>query len=162
MKIRNKYSFGNTSELRRKDVSRYLIRCSDRALKCSPIDFGVPMDGGLRTAERQNMIFEKHWSKCDGYIIKSFHQQTNTEGEGQAIDLVPYIKGEGFSYEATGRFGMIIMLMLEAWEELQAEGLIPENLYLHSGGLWKPKDPKKLGWDLAHYEIREYEQKERV
>jgi hypothetical protein len=54
------------------------------------------------------------------------------------------------------------MLMLEGWQELQDEGEIPKDLFLHWGGLWSHKDPLRLGWDLAHYEIRDYEQIERV
>ncbi|MGD2113426.1 MAG: hypothetical protein PVG07_00125 [Acidobacteriota bacterium] len=162
MKIRNKFSFGNTSQQRRKGVSRYLILASDRALMCSPVDFGVPMDGGVREASRQNWIFKQKWSKCDGYIKKSFHQKKDENGEGQALDLVPYIVGEGLCYDALGRFGVIGMLMLEAWQELQEEGKVPKHLYLHWGGLWKKKKNKSLGWDLAHFEIREYEQTEQV
>ncbi len=88
----------------------------------------------------------------------SFHQIKDENGEGQALDLVPYIKGVGFSYKAFGRFGIIGSLMLEAWEELQEEGKIPKDLFLHWGGLWKSRDGIKLGWDLAHFEIRKYEQ----
>jgi hypothetical protein len=162
MKIRDKFKFGNTSKRRRKDVSEYLILCLDRALMCSPVDGGIPYRGGLRIAIEQNEIFNEGHSSCDGYIKISFHQKKDSEGKGQAVDFVPYIKGFGYSYEAYGRFGILGMLMLEAWEELQDEGLIPKNLYLHWGGLWSHKDPKKLGWDLAHYEIRSYPQIEKV
>jgi hypothetical protein len=162
MKVRDLFAFGNTSEKRRTGVSRYLIKCSDKALKCSPIDFGVPADGGFRIAKRQNWIFKKGWSRCDGYEVLSNHQLTDENGEGQALDLVPYIKGKGLSYEAFGRFGIIGTLMLEAWEELQEAGEIPKDLFLHWGGFWKSRDGIKLGWDLAHFEIRKYEQKIRL
>ena len=162
MKIRNKYSFGNLSKSRMHMVSDYLKLCANKALICSPVDFGVPQYGGLREDHVQNEIFLKKWSRCDGYKKKSFHQKKDSSGKGQALDLVPYITGIGFSYEAAGRFGIIGALMLEAWEELQEEGKIPKSLFLHWGGLWSNKDPKKLGWDLAHFEIREYEQTERV
>ena len=162
MKVRDKFRFGNTSNERRRNVSEYLNLAADKAILCSPIDFGVPMYGGLRAAERQNMIFRKGWSRCDGYNNKSFHQQTDENGKGQALDLVPYIPGEGFCYDAPGRLGVIGMLMLEAWEELQDLGKIPRSLYLHWGGLWNNKGAKRLGWDLAHFEIRDYEQRERL
>lgn len=162
MRIRDKFNFGRLSNQRRKDVSRYLIMTSNRAIQCSPVDFGVPEDGGGRIDERQNWIFKKGWSKCDGYKKKSFHQKKDEFGEFQALDLVPYISGEGYCYDALGRFGVIGMLMLEAWQELQEEGNIPKDLFLHWGGLWKKKKNKSLGWDLAHYEIRDYEQKEQV
>jgi hypothetical protein len=162
MKIRNKYFFGDLSKSRMHMVSDYLKICADRALLCSPVDFGVPVDGGLRTDERQNEIFKKGYSKADGYKKKSFHQQKDSDGKGLALDLVPYIAGIGFSYEAAGRFGIIGTLMLEAWEELQEEGKIQKDLFLHWGGLWTHKDPKSLGWDLAHFEIRTYQQIEKV
>ena len=163
MKTRNLYSYGSTSEERRKDVSEYLIRCSNLALLCSPIDFGVPRYGGLRTAEIQNEIFLEKWSKCDGFEKLSKHQKTDDEGKGLALDLVPYIKKiKGFSYKAEGRLGIIGSLMLQAWDESKKDGWIPANLYLHWGGLWKSKDGIKLGWDLAHFEIRKYEQKIRL
>lgn len=162
MKKRNKYFFGDLSKSRMHMVSEFLKLCANRALLCSPVDFGVPADGGLRTDERQNEIFKKGYSKADGYKKKSFHQKKDSAGKGLALDLVPYIAGIGFSYEAAGRFGIIGTLMLEAWEELQEEGKIPKDLFLHWGGLWTHKDPKSLGWDLAHFEIRTYQQIEKV
>lgn len=162
MKDRGKFELGRTSNERRREVSGYLNMTANRAIRCSPIDFGVPMDGGKRTDERQNAIFLKGFSRCDGYEDKSFHQQVDENGLGKALDLVPYIKGVGLCYDAPGRAGIIGMLMLEAWEELQEEGIIPRSLHLHWGGLWKNSDPKKLGWDLAHFEIRTYSQIERL
>lgn len=162
MKIRDIFKYGNTSQQRRKGVSRYLIRCSERALMCSPVDFGVPYRGGLRLVLEQMEIFKDGNSSCDGINDISYHQKTDSNGEGLALDLVPYIKGIGYCYDAYGRFGIIGMLMLEAWQELQDEGLIPEDLFLHWGGLWSHKDPKKLGWDMAHFEIRTYPQIEKV
>lgn len=158
MKARNLFEFGSTSEERRKDVSDNLIITSDRSLICSPIDFGVPMYGGKRTAPEQNSIYVQGYSKCDGYNKLSKHQEENDEGKGLALDLVPYIPGKGFRYDAYGRFGIIGMLMLEAWEELQEVGEIPKDKYLHWGGFWKSRDGIKLGWDLAHFEERDYPQ----
>lgn len=162
MKKHNKYKFGERSERRRKDVSEYLKMTSDRALQCSPIDFGVPLHGGKRTPEEQNGLFKDGYSKTDGFRKLSFHQKEDSNGKGLALDLVPYINGKGFSYKAEARFGIIGILMLEAFQELQAEGKIPKNLFLHWGGFWTKKDPIKLGWDLPHYEIRNYEQKIKV
>lgn len=162
MKKRNKFRFGKLSNKRRKDVSKYLIMCSDRALSYSPVDFGVPQYGGKRSAEEQNGLYLKDYSKCDGYSKLSFHQKEDKEGRGQAIDLVPYISGKGYSYKAKGRFGVIGILMLQSWDELKAEGKIPEGLFLHWGGFWRSRTKEGLGWDLPHYEIRDFEQKEKV
>ena len=162
MKKRRKYNFGKSSKERLNDVSVYLVLTARRALLCSPVDFGVPYLGALRLATEQNRIFNDGFSSCDGYDKVSFHQRTDKDGKGLALDLVPYIVGHGLSYDADGRFGVIGMLMLEAWFELQEEGEIPKDLFLHWGGLWSHKDPEKLGWDLAHYEIRTSEQIEKV
>ena len=96
-------------------------------------------------------------------IRKSFHQIKDEKGKGQALDLVPYISGIGLTYEHVGRFVFIGSLMLEAWEELQEEGFdFLKILYLHWGGFWTPKNKGDFGWDLAHFEIRDYEQKIRI
>ena len=162
MKVRDKYDFGRTSTVRKRSVSKYLQLTAEKAIKSSPVDFGVPWMGGKRIAEEQKDIFNKGYSKADGYEKLSYHQILDETGHGMAIDLVPYIPGEGFAYDAVGRFAIIGMLMLEAWEELQDEGKIPKDLYLHWGGFWRNRDPKSLGWDLAHYEIRDTPQVERL
>ena len=162
MKVIDKYQFGDNSTNRLHTVSKYLQMAARKALKCSPVDFGVPWMGGLRTAEEQKEIFDDGHSRADGYTKISYHQQVDPDGKGKALDLVPWISGIGFAYNAYGRFGIIGMLMLEAWEELKEAGEIPENLYLHWGGFWRNKEPKDLGWDLAHYEIRSSEQVEQL
>ena len=162
MKARNKYFFGRSSTARKRGVSRYLRRTAEKAIQSSPVNFGVPWMGGKRTAEEQRDIFEKGYSKADGYDKLSYHQKTDSTGNGMAIDLVPYIPDVGYAYDAVGRFGIIGMLMLEAWEELQDEGKIPKVLHLHWGGFWRNREPKSLGWDLAHYEIRSAPQVERL
>lgn len=40
MKVRNKYNYGKTSERRLSGVSEYLQMTANRALVCSPVDFG--------------------------------------------------------------------------------------------------------------------------
>lgn len=153
----NKFNFGKSSQERLSTVSNYLQLTAARVLQCSPVDFAIPWMGGLREFSEQKEIFDMGNSKCDGAINISYHQATDAEGKGLALDVAPY--ASGISYEAYGRFGIIGMLMLQAWEDLQGEGLIPKNLYIHWGGLWSHKDPKDIGWDPAHYEIRDYEQK---
>lgn len=162
MKKRDLFNFGERSNRRRKEVSKYLIDTSNLALQCSPIDFGVPLHGGKRTSEEQNELYKDGYSKADGFKKLSFHQKEDNEGKGLALDLVPYVSGKGFSYKAEGRFAIIACLMLEAFQELQEKGKIPKNLYLHWGGFWSKKNEIGLGWDLPHYEIRDFEQKIKV
>lgn len=162
MKIRDKFKFGASSEARKKTVSTYLQITADRMLVCSPVDVSIPWMGGKRTAEEQKAIFNEGNSRCDGFKTFSYHQKTDDKDKGLALDLAPYISGVGISYEAPARSGIIGTLMLEAWEELQDEGRIPNTLYLHWGGLWSHKDNQKIGWDMWHFEIRDYEQKELI
>lgn len=162
MKSRKKFKLSKISTSRLNTVSKYLQITTERALNCSPVDFSIPWMGGKRTPDEQNKLYRDGNSKCDGYINLSYHEITDSEGLAQALDIVPYINGFGISYEAMGRFGIIGMLMLEAWEELQKEGKIPTDKYLHWGGLWSHKNAIDLGWDSAHYEIRDYEQIEKV
>lgn len=152
------FKYGKNSNKNIDSTSKYLQMTARRALPCSPFDFGAPQYSGWRDSNMQYKIYKNNYSKCDGVITLSYHQKTDEEGKGLALDLVPYFKGHGFSYIAHGHFGMLGMLMLEAWQELQDLGKIPKGLYLHWGGFWSHKDPFTLGWDMAHYEIRRYKQ----
>ena len=158
MRVRNLYHLGKSSLRRYETTSRYIQLTVDRVMQCTPVDCGVPWMGGLRTSPEQYNIFLDGNSSCDGYDKKSNHQRTDSEGKCLAIDLVPYVTGVGFDYTAYGRFGLLGAQMLEAWEELQDEGLIPMGLYLHWGGFWSNKKAGSLGWDMAHYEMRNYPQ----
>lgn len=67
-----------TRDLERlKGINPILIDILLEASKTTPVPFGIPRDGGLRTAERQNYLYKKHRSKCDGYVKKSYHQSGN-------------------------------------------------------------------------------------
>lgn len=155
MKARNLYEFGKSSSDRLNTTSPFLQATARKAIMCSPIDFSVPWMGGLRSAAEQNAIFKEGNSKCDGYDRKSNHQIVDDLGKCMALDLVPYIKGVGISYDADSRSGIIGMLMLESWEELQDEGVIPNDKYLHWGGFWSNSSAKEIGWDIYHFEIRD-------
>lgn len=57
------------------------------AIKYTPIDFGIPPDGGVRTAGQQNALYLKKVSEKDGYVKISYHQT------GKAFDIVCYKSG---------------------------------------------------------------------
>ena len=74
---------------RREGVDKRLIEISDMALSISPIDFGVPEFGGLRTIEDQKGLCDKGVSPyCDGTINRSLHQ------DGLALDFYAYVDGK--------------------------------------------------------------------
>ena len=162
MRERDEFAFGEGSESRLITVTDYLQMTARRVIKSSRIDISVPYLGGRRNCEEQNDAFNRNASKADGIIKKSRHQILDKYGKAKALDLVAYIKGFGLSYESLGRAGMIGAMMLEAWEELQDEGLIPKDLYLHWGGFWNNEKDDELGWDPWHFEERDYPQVIRI
>lgn len=82
------YKLSKISESRLDGINSTLKAIVKQAIKTSPIDFGIPADGGLRTAERQNELFKKGVSKYDGYNKKSYHQT------GKAFDIYAYVDGK--------------------------------------------------------------------
>lgn len=73
---------------RLKGIDKRLIDVCIEAFKNSPYPFGIPRDGGLRTAERQKELFDKKRSKADGYKNKSYHQT------GKAFDIYAIVNGK--------------------------------------------------------------------
>lgn len=81
------WRLSKTSKHRLVGVDSRLIELCDRALELSPIDFGIPEDGGVRTASRQHELFSAGKSKCDGFLKPSRHQS------GKALDFFAYVDG---------------------------------------------------------------------
>jgi peptidoglycan L-alanyl-D-glutamate endopeptidase CwlK len=69
-------------------VNPLLIDIIKEAIIDSPFDFGIPNEGGKRTADEQNDLYRKGKSKCDGYNKKSYHQS------GNAFDIYAYVDGK--------------------------------------------------------------------
>jgi hypothetical protein len=114
------FSFGTTSNSRLNTVNPLLQRVFRRAIQLSPIDFGIPTDGGLRTAQRQHELFVLKKSMCDGYIKKSYHQS------GNALDVYAYVDGKA-SWEKE-HLAIIAAAVLQAAVEL--------GIKVEWGGLW--------------------------
>ena len=79
------YKLSKTSYERLNGVDAILIAILTEAIKDSPFDFGIPREGGLRTAEEQNELYKKGRSKLDGYKKESYHQT------GKAFDIYAYV-----------------------------------------------------------------------
>ncbi len=127
------YKLSSKSKERLEGVDERLIKVIDLALTITNIDFGIPGDGGLRTAERQKELFDKKVSKCDGYINKSYHQT------GKAFDVYAYVDGAA----SWDRYHLTQV----AAAMLQAAGMLGYSLKW--GGLWKSFK------DMPHFEIRD-------
>lgn len=134
------FKLSDKSKQRREGIDRRLIEISDLAIQITKIDFGVPADGGIRTAERQFELFQKKVSKVDGYDKKSYHQT------GKALDFYAYIFGRA-SWEPEH-------LAMVAVAHLQAASML--GYKIEWGGLWSSKKEINgipYGWDMAHIQL---------
>jgi len=127
------YKLSKKSLSRLEGIDPVLFEIVKEAIKESPIDFGVPSSGGLRTAEDQNELFTKGVSKCDGYNKKSRHQT------GKAFDIYAYVDGKA-SWDTQHLTDIANHILKIAKDQF--------NVNLIWGGTWKWKD-------LPHYEIKQ-------
>ncbi|MTI13376.1 M15 family metallopeptidase [Sansalvadorimonas verongulae] len=140
------YKWGARSLRRMQGVNHLLTECATRALAKSRYDMTIPWMGGVRSAEEQKNIFDQGASKADGTNNLSYHQS------GNALDVEPV----GYNREqASNTFlpkarNQFAQLMFNEFSRMKARGEIPENVYLHWGGLWGAS-----GWDPQHFELRE-------
>ena len=81
------FKLSTRSNERLTGVDPRLIKVIELAITITSVDFGIPADGGIRTADRQKELFDKKVSKCDGYKNKSYHQT------GKAFDVYAYVNG---------------------------------------------------------------------
>ncbi len=82
------FKLGVKSRNNMKGISPKLVRIAERAIQISSIDFGIPTDGGIRTAEQQQELFKQGKSKADGIHNISKHQV------GRAVDFYAYVDGK--------------------------------------------------------------------
>lgn len=89
------YQLSAKSKERLAGVNPVLIQIIEAAIADSPIDFGIPPDGGLRTAARQGELYAQGRTKpgakitqVDGVNRKSVHQS------GNAFDIYAVVDGK--------------------------------------------------------------------
>lgn len=142
------YNFSKRSFERMQGVHPELIMIFTEAIKNSPIDFGIPGDGGLRTAMRQREMHldPKIETKCDGIIDKSNHQ-IKPDGFGYALDFYAYVDGQASWNEH--HLSMVAGVIMAAANRLLKEGKISHKLYW--GGQFGCADFS--GWDMPHMEL---------
>ena len=124
-----------------KGVNVELTTVFNEAIKNSPIDFGVPGLGGLRTADQQSKLFKAGKSKCDGVEKRSYHQS------GNALDFYAYVDGKA-SWKIH-HLSMVASVIMTTAKRLKKEGKISIDLYW--GGQFGSSDFN--GWDMPHIEI---------
>lgn len=147
------YNFSNKSLEILKTVDPRLQALVHSVLANSKYDFGIPETGGKRSAEMQNQLFKKKYSKLDGYVKKSFHQS------GHAIDI--FIHDEhGVCYEFIDKYEEISKIFIKNFKIMRHIGIFPEYSYIRWGGDWNrneirvDKDPNESFLDIPHFEIR--------
>lgn len=133
--------FSKRSDERMSGVHGDLITIFNEALKNSPIDFGIPEYGGLRTAEGQNSLFLKGLSQCDGFDSKSYHQT------GKALDFYAYVNGKA-SWEKH-HLAMVAGVILSTAKRLKKSGRV--SVELTWGGTFGSDD--FTGWDMPHMQV---------
>lgn len=132
------FKFSQSSIKRLNTIHPSLKLIMEESLKVSPIDFGIPADGGKRTAERQNELFKQGVSKCDGYVNKSNHQT------GNAVDVYAYVDGAA-SWDKK-HLTLLAGTILSTANRLIQEGKI--DISIEWGGNWT------TFIDMPHYEIK--------
>lgn len=140
------FKFSKRSLERMEGVHPDLVLVFVTALEDSPIDFGIPGDGGVRTAERQNFLFKDGKSKLDGYKKLSRHQLKKGDVYGHALDFYAYVNHK--ASWAKRHLAMIAGVILATAKRLFKEGKI--NIQLRWGGQFGSKSFN--GWDMPHFE----------
>lgn len=132
------FKFGIKSKAQLATVEPIMQKIFLEAIKRSPIDFGIPQYGGMRTAAEQNELFRDGKSKLDGYKKKSRHQS------GRAVDIYGYVNGKA-TWDARYILviaGVIISTARSMGHDLRWGGDFDGDLN------WDEGD----SWDKVHFE----------
>jgi len=137
------FKLSRNSKRNIKGIDKRLIELVERSLKLSDHDFGIPNNGGLRTAQEQNNLFHKRpkvtW--LDGFNKKSYHQS------GNAFDIFLYDE-HGACWDCIDKYKDIAKTIFAEFKKMQEECIFSENEELRWGGNWKRFR------DYPHFELR--------
>ena len=127
------------SRQRLEGIKPVLIQIIEEAIITSPIDFGIPPDGGLRSTARQQELYAQGRTKAgkkitwvDGVTKMSRHQS------GDAFDIYAYVDGKA-SWDPKHYAPIAKHLQKVAKEQF--------GINLEWGGEWSKQD-------LPHFQIR--------
>lgn len=127
------------------NVKPVLLAILIDGIATSPFAYGIPRDGGVRTAARQNQLYKKGASKRDGYKKLSKHQKR------EAFDLYGIVDGKP-TWD-------IDVLTYIAWH-LQDIAIMKYGVMLRWGGDWDDDgirvdfDPNEGFLDGGHFELK--------
>jgi len=139
------HKLSTRSRQRLAGVDPLLIAIMVYGITDSPYDFGIPEDGGLRTAKRQADLYAKGRTTpgpvvthVDGVKKKSRHQPAEDD-MGKAVDIFAFVNGnatwEARYYEPIAR-------------HLQKVAMAVFGVELEWGGDWEGFK------DLPHFQIK--------
>lgn len=136
------YRFSEISNNYLKSVHNDLKKLCLEVIKISKIDFSI-IDS-YRSDKRQNELFKKGLSKCDGYEIRSKHQ-IGKSGFCEAIDFVPYVDGKQ-CFNNINDYCIIVGYFLSVAKQL--------NIKINCGALWNNNSVYNNNFqDFGHIEI---------
>lgn len=126
------FRLSSRSISRLNDTDPRILQIVKRAICLTKVDFGIPRDGGFRTAERQRELFDQKVSRCDGTLKKSYHQT------GKAFDVFAYVNGKASWDE--DHLAHIATAVLQAAHDL--------GYSIEWGGLWNYTD-------MPHFQLKD-------
>lgn len=141
------FKFSEQSKINMEGIHPDIVMVLKEAIKVSPIDFGVPNSGGLRTSEEQQFHFNTGTSKVDG-INKISKHQMQSDGYGHAVDVFAYINGRA-SWDSR-HLALVAGCIISTANRLLKKGKISSRL--EWGGNFGSKTMH--GWDYPHFEIK--------
>ena len=140
-----RYRFGKSSRKNMSGVRVEIILLATRVIAKSEFDFGIPRDGGFRTAEDQQRLYNSRdangnrITKADGIKKLSYHQS------GNALDIFLYhseVPGGRAKacWKCYDKYKAVADLFKAEFLLMQEEGLFSKEEELVWGGDWKWKD----------------------
>lgn len=137
------FKFSQRSYERLEGVNPILVEIIEEAISVSPIDFGIPKDGGFRTTQRQQQLYAqgrtvpgRKITRADGIRYKSYHQS------GNAVDVYAYVNKKA-SWEKV-HMGIIAGVIIAVGRSRGVE--------IEWGGTFGSKTFE--GWDSAHFQLK--------
>lgn len=134
------YQFSKASLRNMRGVNEQLVSVFLEAIKVSPIDFGVPSTGGVRSEQQQHGLFLDGKSKCDGINSISNHQK------GTALDFYAFVGSASWDKV---HLAMVASCILTTAANMKKQGKI--DIDLKWGGTFG--SDMFNGWDYPHMEI---------
>ena len=137
------YKLSKSSKKNIKDVDSRLKTLVNRVIKKSPHDFGIPGNGGFRTAQEQNNLFHQRpkVTQLDGFKNKSYHQS------GKAFDIFIYDE-HGACWDCVKKYKEVADIIKSEFDSMKEEGIFNVEEALQWGGEWARFK------DLPHFQIK--------